>query len=203
LNNVLNSFQHLTMEKPGSEYKIVVLGGGGVGKSALTIRLVTDNFLEEYDPTIEDSYRKQVNIDGIVALLDILDTAGQEEFASMQDQWIREGKGFLLVYTITSQQSFSEMQKFYQAILRTKDMDKVPLVIAGNKCDLRDSNDPNQVLTSQAEEQAKAWGCPFYETSAKEKIMNEECFYQVVREIRKFEKEDEPTTDGTSCCSIL
>ena len=74
------------------EYKLVVLGGGGVGKSALTIRLVTDNFLDEYDPTIEDSYRKQVMIDDETALLDILDTAGQEEFSSMQDQWMRDGQ---------------------------------------------------------------------------------------------------------------
>jgi len=191
------------MDKPGSEYKIVVLGGGGVGKSALTIRLVTDNFLEEYDPTIEDSYRKQVSIDDSVALLDILDTAGQEEFASMQDQWIREGKGFLLVYTITSQQSFDEMKKFHTSILRTKDCDKVPVVIAGNKCDLREATDSSQVTLEQAQQLAKEWGCPCYETSAKEKINNEECFYQVVREIRKFEKEDEPTPDGTGCCSIL
>jgi GTPase KRas protein len=195
------------MEKPGTENKIVVLGGGGVGKSALTIRLVTDNFLEEYDPTIEDSYRKQVNIDGTVALLDILDTAGQEEFASMQDQWIREGKGFLLVYTITSQQSFEEMRNFHKSILRTKDADKVPLVIAGNKCDLRDPNDGNQVPKSQGEELAKEWGCPFFETSAKDKINNEECFYEVVREIRKADEEivKPPGVDGCGggCCSIL
>ena len=74
------------------EHKLVVLGGGGVGKSALTIRLVTDNFLEEYDPTIEDSYRKQVKIDGEAALLDILDTAGQEEFDSMQVRWLGHTK---------------------------------------------------------------------------------------------------------------
>jgi len=192
------------MEKPGAENKIVVLGGGGVGKSALTIRLVTDNFLEEYDPTIEDSYRKQVNIDGTVALLDILDTAGQEEFASMQDQWIREGKGFLLVYTITSMTSFEEMKKFYRSILRTKDADKVPLVIAGNKCDLRDDNDTNQVRKAQGEALAKEWGCPFFETSAKDKINNEECFYEVVREIRKAEKDiiQDPSINNC-CCSIL
>jgi len=83
-----------------SEYKLVVLGGGGVGKSALTIRLVTDNFLDEYDPTIEDSYRKNVTIDNDPAMLDILDTAGQEEFSSMQDQWMRDGQGFILVYNI-------------------------------------------------------------------------------------------------------
>jgi len=195
------------MEKPGTENKIVVLGGGGVGKSALTIRLVTDNFLEEYDPTIEDSYRKQVNIDGTVALLDILDTAGQEEFASMQDQWIREGKGFLLVYTITSMSSFEEMKKFHKSILRTKDADKVPLVIAGNKCDLRDPNDDSQVTKALAEDLAKQWDCPFFETSAKDKINNEECFYEVVREIRKAEKEIGGSNDAVEgcggCCSIL
>jgi len=195
------------MEKPGTENKIVVLGGGGVGKSALTIRLVTDNFLEEYDPTIEDSYRKQVNIDGTVALLDILDTAGQEEFASMQDQWIREGKGFLLVYTITSMSSFEEMKKFHKSILRTKDADKVPLVIAGNKCDLRDHNDDSQVTKELAQDLAKQWGCPFFETSAKDKINNEECFYEVVREIRKAEKEiggpNDPAEGCGGCCSIL
>jgi len=191
------------MEKPGSEYKIVVLGGGGVGKSALTIRLVTDNFLEEYDPTIEDSYRKQVNIDGTVALLDILDTAGQEEFASMQDQWIREGKGFLLVYTITSMQSFEEMKQFHKNILRTKDMERVPLVIAGNKCDLKDTKDPKQVPTATAEALANEWECPFFETSAKEKINNEKCFYEVVKQIRKFEKEDAPAPEGTGCCTLL
>jgi hypothetical protein len=63
-----------------------VVGGGGVGKSALTIQFIQKHFVEEYDPTIEDSYRKQVTIDGEACLLDILDTAGQEEYASMRDQ---------------------------------------------------------------------------------------------------------------------
>merc|ERR1719219_2161995 len=130
------------------EHKIVVLGGGDVGKSALTISFTTGT-------GIEDSYRKQVNIDGTTACLDILDTAGQEEHASMQDQWIREGKGFLLVYTITSQQSFDEMKKFHKSILRTKDCDKVPVVIAGNKCDLREATDSSQVTLEQAQQLAK------------------------------------------------
>ena len=69
-----------------TEYKITVLGSGGVGKSALTIRLITGTYEANYDPTIEDSYRKQVQIDGQPALLDILDTAGQEEYAALQDQ---------------------------------------------------------------------------------------------------------------------
>jgi GTPase KRas protein len=55
-----------------TEYKLVIVGGGGVGKSALTIQLIQSHFVDEYDPTIEDSYRKQVNIDDETCLLDIL-----------------------------------------------------------------------------------------------------------------------------------
>lgn len=164
------------------EYKLVVLGGGGVGKSALTIRLVTDNFLDEYDPTIEDSYRKQVMIDDETALLDILDTAGQEEFSSMQDQWMRDGRGFLLVYNITSRATFDEVSILYGKILRTKDADKVPCVLVGNKCDLKDQR---QVEYSEGLELSKKWGCAFYETSAKIKLNNETCFYELVKEIRR------------------
>lgn len=80
----------------GCVYKMVVLGSGAVGKSALTIRLVTQNFLKEYDPTIEDNYNKTITVDGTPAHLDILDTAGQDEYLQMQDQWMREGKGNLI-----------------------------------------------------------------------------------------------------------
>ena len=94
------------------------------------------NFLLVFFATAEDSYRKSVIIDEQTALLDILDTAGQEEFSSMQDQWMREGKGFLLVYNITSRSTFDEVSLLYDKILRSKDKDKVPMVLVGNKCDL-------------------------------------------------------------------
>uniref|UniRef100_A0A5F5Q1H9 RAP1B, member of RAS onco family n=2 Tax=Equus TaxID=9789 RepID=A0A5F5Q1H9_HORSE len=58
------------------EYKLVVLGSGGVGKSALTVQFVQGIFVEKYDPTIEDSYRKQVEVDAQQCMLEILDTAG-------------------------------------------------------------------------------------------------------------------------------
>ena len=77
----------------------------------------------------EDSYRKQVMIDDETALLDILDTAGQEEFSSMQDQWMRDGKGFLLVYNITSKPTFEEVNVLHEKILRTKDKDTVPMYV--------------------------------------------------------------------------
>lgn len=185
------------------EYKIVVLGGGGVGKSALTIRLVTNNFLEEYDPTIEDSYRKSVVIDEKACLLDILDTAGQEEFSSMQDQWMREGQAFLVVYSITSRTTFDEAIIMREKILRCKEEEEPPIVLVGNKCDLEDQR---QVKKSEGENLATEWGenSSFFETSAKEKINHEECFYAAVRLVRsQVPKQDDVKPSKRGFCTLL
>lgn len=85
---------------------------------------------------IADSYRKQCVIDDEVALLDVLDTAGQEEYSAMREQYMRTGEGFLLVYSINSRQSFEEILTFQQQILRVKDKDHFPIIVVGNKCDL-------------------------------------------------------------------
>eukprot|EP01114_Cavostelium_apophysatum_P012569 TRINITY_DN2844_c0_g1_i2.p1 TRINITY_DN2844_c0_g1~~TRINITY_DN2844_c0_g1_i2.p1 ORF type:complete len:193 (+),score=52.71 TRINITY_DN2844_c0_g1_i2:132-710(+) len=164
------------------EFKLVIVGGGGVGKSALTIQHIQNHFIEDYDPTIEDSYRKQVSIDGETCLLDILDTAGQEEYSAMRDQYMRTGQGFIMVYAITSRSSFDEIASFREQILRVKDKDSVPIVLVGNKCDLETER---QVTTGEGHDLAKSFGCPFFETSAKTRINVEECFYQTVREIQK------------------
>jgi len=170
------------MSSAAPEYKLVVVGGGGVGKSALTIQLIQNHFLTEYDPTIEDSYRKQVTIDGETCLLDILDTAGQEEYSAMRDQYMRTGQGFLLVFSITSRSSFDEINGFREQILRVKDKDRVPMVLVGNKCDL---DSERQVTTDEGRNKSGGWGCPFFESSAKNRINVEEAFYGLVREIRK------------------
>ena len=66
----------------------------------------------------------------------MLDTAGQEEYQAMREQYMRTGEGFLLVYSITSRQSFDEIMTFQQQILRVKDKDYFPIILVGNKCDL-------------------------------------------------------------------
>jgi len=165
-----------------NDVKVVVVGGGGVGKSALTIQLIQNHFIDEYDPTIEDSYRKQVSIDQETVLLDILDTAGQEEYSAMRDQYMRTGMGFLLVYSITSQSSFDEISQFYDQIKRVKDSDNVPCVLVGNKADLEADR---VVPRSEGEAKAKSFNCPFLETSAKTRVNVEEAFYELVREIRR------------------
>jgi GTPase KRas protein len=180
----------------------VILGSGGVGKSALTIRLVSDNFYVDYDPTIEDSYRRQVMVDDEPAMLDITDTAGQEEFNSMQDQWMRDGKGFLLVYSITSRPSFEEVSVLRDKIIRTKESDKVPIVLCGNKCDLKDER---QVQYNEGQDLASKWGIPFFETSAKNKLNSETCFVALVKEVRNLNKSANGGRNGgkKKACNIL
>jgi len=167
------------------EYKVVVVGDGGVGKSALTVQFVQNHFEEDWNPTIEDSYRKQCLIDNELALLDVLDTAGQEEYLAMREQYMREGEGFLLVYSVTSRDSFREIITFYQQILQVKDQDTVPMILIGNKCDLEYER---QVSMNEGRDLARRFGCRFIETSAKLRINVDEAFINLVQEIRQHNK---------------
>lgn len=167
-----------------TEYKLVVVGAGGVGKSALTIQLIQNHFVEEYDPTIEDSYRKQVVIDGETCLLDILDTAGQEEYSAMRDQYMRTGEGFLCVFAVNSTKSFEDINQYREQIKRVKDADEVPMVLVGNKVDLQ----TRTVESKQAKQVADSYNIPYVETSAKTRQGVDDAFYTLVREIRKFKE---------------
>merc|ERR1712241_383548 len=170
-------------EKNMREYKIVVLGSGGVGKSALTVQFVQGIFVEKYDPTIEDSYRKQVEVDGQQCMLEILDTAGTEQFTAMRDLYMKNGQGFVLVYSITSQSTLQDLQEIREQILRVKDTDDVPLVLVGNKCDLEGER---AVGRDQGAALARSWGnTSFMETSAKSKINVNEMFCDLVRQINR------------------
>ena len=108
-----------------TKYSLNFALAGGVGKSALTIQLIQNHFVDEYDPTIEDSYRKQVVIDGETCLLDILDTAGQEEYSAMRDQYMRTGEGFLLVFAVNNAKSFEDISQYREQIKRVKDAEEV------------------------------------------------------------------------------
>eukprot|EP01115_Flamella_aegyptia_P007507 TRINITY_DN3116_c0_g2_i1.p1 TRINITY_DN3116_c0_g2~~TRINITY_DN3116_c0_g2_i1.p1 ORF type:complete len:196 (-),score=26.62 TRINITY_DN3116_c0_g2_i1:82-669(-) len=162
--------------------KIVMLGGGGVGKSAITMQFIQNTFISDYDPTIENSYRKQITVDEEAVVLDVLDTAGQEDYAAMRDSQIRSGNGFLCVYSIISPESFSELNDFRERVLQVKDRDEVPLILIGNKCDLAKSR---KVKKAEGEKLAEEYNVPFYECSAKAKINIDQAFEECVRLVIK------------------
>nr|XP_011770191.1 GTP-binding protein Rit2 isoform X2 [Macaca nemestrina] len=118
------------------EYKVVMLGAGGVGKSAMTMQFISHQFPDYHDPTIEDAYKTQVRIDNEPAYLDILDTAGQAEFTAMREQYMRGGEGFIICYSVTDRQSFQEAAKFKELIFQVRHTYEIPLVLVGNKIDL-------------------------------------------------------------------
>jgi len=173
--------------------KVVVLGSGGVGKSAITVQFVQGIFVEKYDPTIEDSYRKLVEVDGAQYMLEILDTAGTDQFTAMRDMYVKNGHGFVLVYSIIAQSTFNDIPDLHQLIVRVKDTDKVPMVLVGNKCDLTDQ----RVITSdQGEALAQKFGCRFIEASAMTKINVDQIFQDLVRQIRDAKNANNPNKKG-------
>jgi GTPase KRas len=167
----------------------------------LPAKFIQSHFIDEYDPTIEDSYRKQCVIDDEVALLDVLDTTGQEEYSAMREQYMRTGEGFMLVYSITSRQSFEEILTFQQQILRIKDKDYFPMIIVGNNCSLESER---EVSREEGERLADQLGCKLIESDPRSRKNVDQAFFDLVRDIRKYNKritseaemEQKPTNDS-------
>jgi len=180
------------------EMKIAVIGAGGVGKSAITVQYVQGRFLVDYDPTIEDAHRKQVMIDGQTYILDILDTAGQEDYTVLRAQWLREKEGFLLVYSVIDRRTFEEVQQFFDQMKQIHDVCP-PLVVVGNKADMTDKRTVTKFEGSKLAESLDK--SVFMETSAKTGTNIDECFVTLVREIEK--RRGPPVSARRKICAIL
>ena len=180
------------------EYKVVVLGSGGVGKSALTVQFVQNKFLEKYDPTIEDFYRKQIDVEDSPTMLEILDTEGTEQFTSMRELYVKTGNGFLLIYSITNRRTLEEIHPMRDQITQMRGYG-VPIVLVGNKSDLYMER---EVSKEDGASVAEKWKCPFFETSAKTRNNVDDIFIEVVSTIVLNERKQRTHTKQ-ECCTVL
>ncbi|KAK7398697.1 Ras-related protein rsr1 [Neonectria punicea] len=179
--------------QPSRELHVVVLGAGGVGKSCLTAQFVHNEWIESYDPTIEDSYRTQLQVDGRQVVLEILDTAGTEQFVAMRDLYMKTGQGFLLVFSITSSSSLSELAGLREEIIRIKDDENIPIVIVGNKADLEENR---AVPRAKGFSISQRWGAPYYEASARTRTNVDEVFIDLCRQMLRRDDEHQAQADA-------
>ncbi|CAH1171237.1 unnamed protein product [Phaedon cochleariae] len=172
---------------------LVFTGSARVGKTCLVARFLGGKFQECYTPTIEDFHRKLYRIRGEIYQLDILDTSGNHPFPAMRRLSFLTGDLFVIVFSMDSRETFEEAIRLREQIietkvnagagssstvgLRKKSLPRVPMLLAGNKCD-------KEMRTVTAEEaqtycDTQDSSCAFVETSAKKNYKVEEVFYQL------------------------
>ena len=155
------------MEEEGERYeqlyKIIIIGDSGVGKSNILNRYLRNEFKQDSKSTVGVEFgSKQLKVCGTNIKLQIWDTAGQERYRSITSAYYKGSKGCFLVYDITSAQSFENIEKWYEEIIKTVDKD-LSIILVGTKSDLENER---QVTVEMGQDKAKNLNCPFFETSA-------------------------------------
>ena len=150
---------------------------------------------------MEDYYSTQIEMsNGEQRIFKILDTAGEDDYQSLVDEWIKVANGFLLLFAINDRESFDILKdKFLKRISKNK-KGNIPCILVGNKCDLESKREINQ---QEANGFANSVGMQYYETSAltdkngNVKVVFQQCANMVV----KFFSSD--GRQGKCFCSIV
>ena len=168
------------------------------------MRFIHNRIPKEHDATVEDYYKFNLKIKtGEEREIQILDTAGEEDYQDMLNSWISQASGFILVFAINDLESFNSLKKVIKRI-KDNEADKLPFVVVGNKCDL---GIKRKVTIQQGEELAKLLGAKYLETSAltdsngNVKVAFELCGNMIINQTRK--NGDEGRCCWSWCCSIF
>ena len=176
------------LSSKGKAITVVMLGAGATGKSSITVQQVSGHFLALYDPTIEDSYRTSIEVNGEQIVFDILDTAGQEEYSALRDSYIGNGDAYIGVCSLTSRQSLVELHGFLEQIKMVLDKDSyddIPIIIAANKCDMIDQIEIEDQLLEGIKNDT---GIEYIKTSAKCRVNISLLFETVLKKYIELEK---------------
>ncbi|KAM4907676.1 GTP-binding protein Rheb isoform 3-T3 [Sylvia borin] len=163
---------------PSKSRKIAILGYRSVGKSSLTIQFVEGQFVDSYDPTIENTFTKLITVNGQEYHLQLVDTAGQDEYSIFPQTYSIDINGYILVYSVTS-------------------IKRIPIMLVGNKKDLH----MERVISyEEGKALAESWNAAFLESSAKENQTAVDVFKRIILEAEKI---DGAASQGKSSCSVI
>jgi len=178
-----------------TQFKVVLLGEGCVGKTSCVLRYVEDSFNNKHLSTLQATFlRKSVNYRDKTVNLAIWDTAGQERFHALGPIYYRDSNGAILVYDITDEDSFYKVQCWVRELRKMLGED-IALVIAGNKSDLEKKR---VIKKEDAERYAASVGAIHHLTSAKLNTGIEQMFYSLVGEMMKRQPRARETAQSQS-----
>ncbi|KAH0556958.1 GTP-binding protein [Trichoglossum hirsutum] len=187
------------MPAPPMQRKIAIVGSRSVGKSSLTVRFVDGHFVESYYPTIENTFSRIIKYRGQDFATEIIDTAGQDEYSILNSKHFIGIHGYMLVYSIASKQSFEMVRIIRDKILNHLGAESVPLIIVGNKSDLRPEQ--RQVSIEDGKRLADEFKCAWTEASARYDENVSKAFELMIAEVEKFSNPSQPA--GGSKCNIM
>eukprot|EP00118_Oscarella_pearsei_P028567 m.2494 g.2494 ORF g.2494 m.2494 type:complete len:184 (+) comp8700_c0_seq1:75-626(+) len=177
--------------------KIAIMGFRAVGKSSLAIQFAEKQFVDSYNPTIENTFRRHFRHRGQDYSVDVVDTAGQDEFSIFPSAYTVDVEGYILVYSVVSVKSFEVVKVIHDKLLDQLGTGHVPLVLVGNKIDLH----MERVVTEEGGRGlASQWNAAFLETSAKRNEKVSDVFLAALDEI---EKKINPDQAKNEDCIIL
>lgn len=183
---------------PAKSRKIVVMGFRSVGKSSITIQFVEGQFVDSYDPTIENTFTTKLKHNSQEYILEVVDTAGQDEYSIFPQTYSVGIHGYVLVYAVTSAKSFEVVKVIHEKLLDMSGQNYVPMVLVGNKTDLH----MERVVTYKTGKTlADSWKAAFFESSAKENSSVQEIFQTLIKEIENHDQDG--NVDKKDDCNIL
>ncbi|XP_064642531.1 ras-related protein Rap-2c-like [Lineus longissimus] len=179
---------------------IMFMGGAGVGKSSIISMFFRNEFMAEYNPTVEEVYREILDADGRQVILNIFDTAGSYQFPAMKRIYLKKGDAFVLVYSVNELSSFDEVCNIRNEILKLRG-ESAPIVFVGNKVDLR-GGPPTMSDVLRDATISIEWGNTHVECSASENDRLDQIFIEAIAAIRRRNRDNSISIDRSIDASI-
>lgn len=187
------------MPSPSKQRKIAIVGSRSVGKSSLAVQFVDGHFVESYYPTIENTFSKIIKFKNQEFSTEIVDTAGQDEYSILNSKHFIGIHGYMLVYSVSSLPSFEMVQVIREKILNHLGVEWVPIIIVGNKSDLRPEQ--RQVTAEDGKKLAEKYQCAWTEASARYNENVSKAFELLIGQIEKQQNPNEAPAGGK--CSVM